>query len=103
MFSCFFLFVFLFWDLQPFIPFSVTVLSLSVTFNRRFPPTTLKKTLDHPTNDPVAAQATLTITSKGASYSPIPTLTFQFIGRLFSISLINGGLWNEKRRMEIFN
>lgn len=59
--------------------------------------------LNRTTNDPVAAQDTLTIAGKGASHTLTQTVKPQFIARLSSPSLINGGLWNEKKRMEIFN
>lgn len=39
----------------------------------------------------------------GASCGIIQTFTRQFFARLSSQSLINGGLRNEKKRMEIFN
>lgn len=68
-----------------------------------FSPNYSKCTLNHTTNDPVTARATLTIARKGASYGLIQTVKPRFIAILSSLSLIHWGLWNEKKRMEIFN
>lgn len=71
-----------------------TLLSLSMTLNTLFSLKYSKSTVNHKTNDPVTAWATLTLSGKGALYGLIQRFKPQFTGSLSSMSLINGGLWN---------
>lgn len=68
-----------------------------LTFNTFFSTNYFKCTLNHTTNDPVTARAALSIARKGALQGLTQTVKPQFIGSLSSLSLINGGLWDEKK------